>query len=294
MINTHPSKLLLFGEYTIIKGSKALAMPYMKYRGNWAYGEEDAMQLNEVAAYLAALKAKKELKCDLDITAFQAAIDRGLHFKSNIPTGYGLGSSGALTAAIYQVFCDNKNEIDGDLQQLKSVLGQIENFFHGSSSGIDPLVCYLNSPILYHNATHLERIKLPVFDKKESYKLFLFDTKKARNTETLVNAFVEKCKDKAYLNKLENNLIPLNNQAIDLYLKKDMNGLFSVFDQISHFQKEHFTEMMLTEYDALWEEGLKSKEFKLKICGAGGGGFILGIGTEAFIKKYSHQTQLLS
>ncbi|NJL74492.1 MAG: hypothetical protein HC892_05065 [Saprospiraceae bacterium] len=35
---------------------------------------------------------------------FQQAIEAGLYFESSIPIGYGVGSSGALTAALYDTF----------------------------------------------------------------------------------------------------------------------------------------------------------------------------------------------
>ena len=37
--------------------------------------------------------------------------------------------------------------------------------------------------------------------------------------------------------------------------------------------------MILEKFKNIWLEGLSSSNFKLKICGAGGGGFLLGIST---------------
>ena len=54
----HHAKLLLFGEYTIIKGSSALAIPYRALGGEWAYnGKERHLQerLPDFAAYLTEL-----------------------------------------------------------------------------------------------------------------------------------------------------------------------------------------------------------------------------------------------
>ena len=35
---SYPGKILLFGEYTILEGSKALAIPYDEYSGNFVEG----------------------------------------------------------------------------------------------------------------------------------------------------------------------------------------------------------------------------------------------------------------
>jgi mevalonate kinase len=46
--------------------------------------------------------------------------------------------------------------------------------------------------------------------------------------------------------------------------------------------------MVLPEYEALWKMGLESDNFYLKLCGAGGGGFILG-----FTPNINETTKLL-
>jgi mevalonate kinase len=38
------------------------------------------------------------------------------------------------------------------------------------------------------------------------------------------------------------------------------------------------------KWHALWQQGLDSKQFYLKLCGAGGGGFLLGIALYDFEK----------
>jgi mevalonate kinase len=34
--------------------------------------------------------------------------------------------------------------------------------------------------------------------------------------------------------------------------------------------------MIPTDYEKFWKKGLESEDFKLKLCGSGGGGFLLG------------------
>ena len=56
-----------------------------------------------------------------------------------------------------------------------------------------------------------------------------------------------------------------------------MDNLYHVFGQLSDFQYRHFTPMIPNLFRDLWERGLSNKNFYLKLCGAGGGGFLLGI-----------------
>ena len=42
--------------------------------------------------------------------------------------------------------------------------------------------------------------------------------------------------------------------------------------KISRFQFEYFKHMIPNVFLELWEKGLKTEEYYLKVCGAGGGG----------------------
>lgn len=56
----------------------------------------------------------------------RSEVDLGLNFESNIPVGYGLGSSGALVAAIYDDFFTEKAS---EFSELKRDLADLESFF---------------------------------------------------------------------------------------------------------------------------------------------------------------------
>jgi shikimate kinase len=47
---------------------------------------------------------KGTVKCDFDIDAFETDIEKSLYFESSIPQGYGVGSSGALVAALFEKY----------------------------------------------------------------------------------------------------------------------------------------------------------------------------------------------
>ncbi len=48
-------------------------------------------------------------------------------------------------------------------------------------------------------------------------------------------------------------------------------------NHISEFQFQHLEKMIPDSFKQIWREGMEGNVFKLKICGAGGGGFILGV-----------------
>ena len=91
-------------------------------------------------------------------------LSKGLYFDSSIPKGYGVGSSGALVAAIYDCYALNKitvleNLTRQKLLKLKSVFSEMESFFHGKSSGLDPLNSYLSLPILISSNNNIQAKK---------------------------------------------------------------------------------------------------------------------------------------
>jgi mevalonate kinase len=151
------SKILLFGEYGIIENAMGLSIPYHFYKGKLLMaGEEmtDAQlesnrSLQHYSEYLA--NPENELTSFLKLDKLRSDIACGLYFDSSIPQGFGVGSSGALVAAIYDTYAINPINPDAvaendDLLRLKQILSTMESYFHGKSSGLDPLICYLNLP----------------------------------------------------------------------------------------------------------------------------------------------------
>jgi len=276
MHKTYPSKLLLFGEYSVIRGSKALAVPLARYGGAWDWaGNAEAPALQQDLPRFAAWLAQQAV--DMDYLRFQEDLGGGLYFKSNIPTGYGLGSSGALVAAVYERYARNPVAADdvARLPALKAELAAWEVFFHASSSGIDPFISYVNRPVLLAGSEGVSM--LPGVQWPQEFRFFLINTGKARQTGPLVQLFLEKCCAESFQHEVETALKPTVNAAIQAFLDQDEARLFACTEAISRFQLIHFREMIPNEFLPLWERSLEGDDFRMKLCGAGGGGFLLGL-----------------
>ncbi|MBT3584470.1 MAG: mevalonate kinase [Halobacteriovoraceae bacterium] len=290
------SKILLFGEYSIIKHSMALSIPYSLFEGKLKFQRETQPQvdneLKALARYLKDLKNKNQLNFVFDVHAFDFDLGQGLYFDSSIPQGYGVGSSGALVASLFHRYGDAKLK---DIAELKNIFSIIESHFHGSSSGIDPLISYLNKNILVRGNDELGTVSIPNFNEGKG-GIFLLNTSRSRRTEPLVNLFLEKCKSKLYEDNIENVLVPINNNCISNFLEGLTDELYDSFEVLSKFQLDNFSPMIPNLYLDLWNKGLESRKFFLKLCGAGGGGFLLGI-TKNFDEAQEllgqHETRLL-
>lgn len=267
-----PAKLLLFGEHVLLCGAAALAVPAPIYGGRWVMAEtaEGARIMQRNLREFAESELLSSIKT-LDIQGFIQDVEQGLYFQSNIPGGYGLGSSGALCAAIYDRYCLEKTS---DLRELKAVLAQMEGYFHGASSGIDPLTSYLNHPILIERKTEVRPVDMP--DLSLLPTPFLLDSQLPRKTGPLVQWFLEQSESGPFADMLRTRYLPAHERMVESWLNADHSAFWAALRLVSELQREFFTSMVPRQLHAIWDVGLNSDAFLLKICGAGGGGFMLG------------------
>ena len=290
------AKILLFGEYGIIEDSQGLTLPYSFYKGTMKLSDLDSefekksnVSLQKYSEYLKNLELPENFR--LNISAFQKDIKKGLFFDSNIPQGYGVGSSGALVAAIFERYSVNKlvpeNISKDDLKNLKKVFGEMESYFHGKSSGIDPLICYMNLPILIENKENVDKVSIPASHEGKG-AIFLIDSGMTGETGPMVQIFFEKMKTEGFRKTLKEEFIRYNNACIDAFLKKEMNPLFKNLKNLSVWAYEHFKPMIPQNIYNAWKKGLDTNAYYLKLCGSGGGGYILG-----FTKDYKKAEKML-
>lgn len=286
------SKVMLFGEYSIILGSMGLTIPYSHFNGqlrfinndsytNLNFAKDSNRQLTELFDYIQDLKNKGELLANIEINRLSDDLSKGLFFESSIPEGYGLGSSGALVASLYNEYASNRIESrmgisDDELFELKKAFAQIESFYHGTSSGIDPLICYLKHPIVLENAHHISSVGIPRRDVLNEDAIFLVDAETTGRTAPLVKRFMDKAQNKAFKNKIDNELIPITNKCIRSLLNGQLDEMFNYLMQLSIFQLTNLKEMIPENIQSFWQEGLSNKLYTMKLCGSGGGGFFLG------------------
>ena len=281
------SKILLFGEYGIIQDSMGLSIPYNDYNGSLIFSKNNTpfsvksnQNLKKFYVHLLELQKSKRLPCDLDLKQLKLDIDNNIYFDSSIPQGFGVGSSGALVAAIYDKYCTNKINSKSDISnknilKLKNIFGKLEAYFHGTSSGLDPLICYLNLPILIESKEQLGTVGIPKTINGKG-AIFLMNTGETGETQPLVQHFLERCKEEGFRRMLKNKFKKYNDASIEAFLKNDIKPLLRNVKNLSKVILENFKPMIPKLYHKLWQEGIDSNAYYLKLCGSGGGGFILG------------------
>jgi mevalonate kinase len=284
------SKILLFGEYGLMHDAMALSIPFQAFEGKLSFPEPNSIQphmeesngqLKQYAIHLSKLISEDRLIFIFDIESLFEDLDRGMYFESSIPQGFGVGSSGALVAALYDQYALEKipNDKAINLNQrlrLKESLAIMESYFHGKSSGTDPLICYLSRPMLIQSKTNISPVGLPEPNQDGKGAIFLINTGKPGKTQPLVNLFLEKCKEEGFLRVVKHEMIPFSDNCIKAFLKGEANELFTNLKELSHVILEWLNPMIPPKFRKLWKQGLETEAFYLKLCGSGGGGYILG------------------
>ena len=268
------SKVILFGEYSMIFDSTALMVPLKQFSAQWRFASHLLAQgsaasnasLQRFADYLSTLDGVKD---NFDLQRFNHDLYYNLFLDSNVPSGYGLGSSGTLVAAVYDAYTNQKTD---DLLALKTLFGQMESFFHGSSSGIDPLQCYVGKPFKI-TPKEVQILSDDFFQK--GINICLIDTKIKSNTKPLVEHFKKQRLDPSFGNRFQKEYTPQVKSCIDSMIQGDKDLFFKSLNLLTKGQLEFLRPMITnntldlftTDYDFY---------FGVKISGSGGGGYVLG------------------
>lgn len=259
----YPAKLLLFGEHTVLHGGRALAVPHPKLGVRWVQGTKPDDRLIDFARFLVESIPIPYFDHDRLHNDLQA----GWQLSGNVPQGYGLGSSGTVCAAVYDRYATKRQS--NDLVGLRHFLAKMEGHFHGQSSGTDPLVSYLNHPVLIREEI-VTTVELP---PRWKCHLFLLDTGLSRDAAPLIARFARYFASHAdWRSSITDSWIPTVERAVEALLQDDQTDFRSAFRSLSRQQLESTPWLIPNALRNAW----LGEDHALKICGAGGGGYLIG------------------
>ncbi len=263
------AKVLLFGEYTVLLGGDALAMPFNSLSAHWDKSEEVDESL---LLFLDYLGKQTNLFSLIDATALDQLfkeIQKGLVLKSNIPIGYGLGSSATVCSAVWSFI--SKKDLNLSIKELKHVFSTLEGFYHGTSSGVDPLVSYFEKAIKISSegSSLMEKPSLDI-------PAYLYDSLLPRAGKQYIHWFTDHIEtNKSFRTKME-ELTILNNELI----QGTSSDHKSTIQAISEIQWQYMAPMIPEELRGFWKDSLRDEDSFCKLCGAGGGGMFLYFSTK--------------
>ena len=288
---TYTSKIMLAGEYGVVLGGSALTIPFNKFNARIrstreipTHNEKEASQslkyLKKLFKFIQGLP-EGTFHAGPDLDYFSKNLDR-YWLEMTIPTGYGLGSSGAVSAAIYELFFPGSEYLS--LQHQKEDLGAIESYFHGKSSGVDALTCYVGTPLYFKEDGTIQKVDFSPVEIPLGYRFFLLDSGERFDTGPLVKHFLRQMEDSGFAFSIKHEYMAINQKLIESLLGERDADPGLLVRVISDFQLTHFRKMIPTKMLDLWLEGQISNEYYLKLNGSGGG-FMLGITHHSSIKN---------
>jgi len=262
-----PGKWILLGEHSVVRGGPALAFPLInqklfiraqweKYAGDFSLyaREEKCLPLTDALGKALAASSFSpilpSIKVQIDIT-------------STIPVSSGQGSSAAICTAAASLLKEW-----GLLPQEKifSVAHEMENHFHGSSSGLDIAAVQSQQGIYFKKDITPAPLKLAW-----TPKLYLFDSGGRSSTKDAVNQVTALKRND--LDSLMTNAVELAKKSLE---EKDS---IEVLAEAIHMGEKCFKEWGLISKEMQDAQTLlkKSGAIAVKPTGSGNGGFLVSL-----------------
>jgi mevalonate kinase len=262
-ILTH-GKCILAGEHSVVRGAPALVLPLesrtLELRWSHAEGTNEFHYAGSLAEPLRDL-----LRLALDKTG--ASLPAGswnFHCESHIPPRAGLGSSAALAVAILR-FLEQQNIF---VPQRLAFCRDLENFFHGNSSGLDIAGALSDQPVLFRRGEEPLPLSL-------AWKPFLYLTDCGERSAT--KDCVEKVSALAR-DDLDDRMAKAVRQA-QAALSLRGSGQITALKEAMEIAAGCFSEWDLLT-PALREKALELEQrgaLAVKPTGSGAGGFLLSL-----------------
>jgi mevalonate kinase len=279
----YPAKLLLFGEHIVLHGATALAVPTTGFGGQWRFAPTTPDE-KTAHAQLGEVIARFGTTMPLDLKKLRNDHAKGLFFASNIPQGYGLGSSGALCAAIYDVYGQPPKPTSHT--ETKNILAAMEATIHGTSSGVDPFTSFSNWPVLIKEGVVEMTPTATAATAPFGIECFLADTGRKRASGAFIQWFKEQyTTNAAFSAQVESVVKPLNAELVRLWLERGKADTFmELAYDLSAWQRKNLLPLLPPDPTLLqwWDKTLAQADLAtcFKLCGAGGGGYVLGFTTD--------------
>ncbi len=274
-----PGKWVLAGEHTVLRGGRAIALPHPTFKlqlefrpGETHLSVEPDLGLLVVQDLLRIAKSWLSSK-----TSSEWSAPRGkLQITSSIPFGAGLGSSAALSVAVARWILSS---FGLDRSMERDLARELENRFHGKSSGMDVAVVSIGEPILFsmiEGAVGLGLRRLPEFvfvdtglravTKDCIEKVDEFRRKNPASGEELDQAM------RLATDEILEGLREFNDTGKAGELKDRIaQGMARAGEVYRHWGL--IPEEVETTFNRLGRDGIRSP----RLTGAGGGGFIVGM-----------------
>lgn len=209
------SKVILCGEHSVLRGGLALVAPLKTHQLKAQLIEADTFSFEfdeEVKPYEMLFQGSLEKALEL-LEKTREDLKMKIQVQSLVPLGKGLGGSAALS-----VFIARLMSAQGFIEEKEifSFAVELENMFHGESSGLDVAGCLSDELKTYTRGKKPE----PVNNKLEGHFFSLTEVDERGDTQTCIEKVLSlKAQNKSLFHDLDNEM--------DQATRETMEGLES-------------------------------------------------------------------
>lgn len=311
--NNNPSKIeiqisgkwILAGEHSVLRGGEALVFPLKSRYLQLVYNSHPSGLNSEISSELnSALNIKFRNKVNQNLedivrTVLNRIFNKlniqprsfkgQLEFDSHILFGAGMGASATLCVALTELF-HKLNYINEN--QKYEFARDLENIFHGESSGVDVAVTLYNQALVFsRNSKKTTFLQSPLLSHFEPY-LYLSHT----GAFGITKECVEQVKKMHEHNNAFATQIDAQMQDAVLQFKNLLSlNEFNEESWIQAMQKAHqcFYDWELVNETVVAHENLlkRSGALAVKLTGSGNGGFMLSLWRHPITEELSQKLQ---
>jgi mevalonate kinase len=87
---------------------------------------------------------------------------------------------------------------------------------------------------------------------------------------------MDKLKEDGFRRLMTDQFKKYNDACVSAFLDGKTDILLRELKKLSGLVLENFGPMIPSDYHSLWQKGIDTNAYYLKLCGSGGGGYILG------------------
>lgn len=278
-------KWILGGEHSVLRGCRALVFPLPAMQMKLVYEESDR---DLAASFHGSTGENYQI-------LFYGLVDRAMELlgrprhslkgnvrlESNLPLGNGLGASAALCVVVGRWLADLGWV---DISKLESFCRELENLFHGESSGVDVAVVLSGRPLCFSRYAPSELLNI-----QWQPKLYLSSSGQKGLTHACVQQVKELINNDptlgAEVDERMSHAVESMRSLLALAVKDDEEAAAAALADLARsldLARECFETWGLTE-GALQREMRALRDagaLAVKPTGSGGGGYILSLWKE--------------